>query len=119
VNLAKTFFVTTVALLAAGLSFAQIKIAKPGEAKIQPPPLFTNAIILGTNLSPNLEFKTLPEIPGSSPGVYVTRPYSMMVLVPGAHPDDILIHPRPAPNPTIRIIKPEMEMVPAATNTVK
>jgi hypothetical protein len=119
VNLAKIFFVTVVALLAAGLAFAQIKIAKPGAGKVQPPPLFTNAILLGTNLSPNLEFKTLPEISGSSPGVYVTRPYSMMVKVPGAQPDDISIHPPTAPHPALRIIKPEMQLVPNAANAVK
>ena len=107
------------ALLAAGLAFGQIKIAAPGTPKIQSPPMFTNAIILGTNLSSNLEFKKFPELSSPTPGVYVTRPYSLMVKVPDAHPDDIMVRPPPAPEPAIRIIKPEMQLVPPATNAVK
>jgi len=108
---------------------AQIRIQSP---KITPP------LVLG---STNLEFglsnrppgelfqplrplpQPLREVPETnfetnlpsaqlSPGVYETRPYTMMVIVPGSGIDDRILGMTPDANFPMPIIKPHVEVVP-------
>jgi hypothetical protein len=114
------------ALFAAGLAFSQIKLAPPGPMKIPPPPMFTNSIIIhtnaitGSNSVPNLEIKRPDEIPFSPPGIYLTRPFSMMMRVPGPMHDDVMMFPQDQPEPPIRIIRPDLKTIPLSrTNQLK
>jgi hypothetical protein len=46
------------------------------------------------------------------PGVYSTEPYTCIVIVPVAHPDDqSVIHP-PEPAPNMPVLKPDLRFVP-------
>ncbi len=109
-NPAKTICVGGAALLAAELAFSQIKVAPPGSVKILPPPMLTNSVIINPNSSRNLEIKRPDEIPFSPPGIYLTRPFSGKVLVPGPMHDDISIYPQALPEPPIRIIRPNLTL---------
>jgi hypothetical protein len=46
------------------------------------------------------------------PGIYLTKPYTSMVKVPGAHPDDMIQRPPRLPEPPMRIIRPDLKTVP-------
>jgi hypothetical protein len=126
----KMIGVGSAALFAAGLAFSQIKLAPPGPVKIPPPPMFTNSIIIhtnaitgsnsGSNSVPHLEIKRPNEIPSSSPGIYLTKPFSMMMRVPGPMHDDVMMFPQNQPEPPIRIIRPELKTIPLSrTNQLK
>ena len=122
----KIIGVGSAAWFAAGLAFSQIKLAPPGPVKIPPPPMFTNPIIINTNSAtgsnavPNLEIKRPDEVPFSPPGIYLTRPFSMMLRVPGPAHDDIMVFPQNQPEPPIRIIRPKLKTMPLGqTNQLK
>ena len=73
------------------------------KAKTNRPPGLTNALpLLTTNL---------PPIPPEGFAVFESKPYACIVLVPGAHPDDISVKPEPA-QPTMRTITPELRLLP-------
>lgn len=125
-KLTKTIGVGGAAVLVSGLAFSQIRVAPPGAVKILPPPMFTNSIVVssnsvaGSNSVPNLEVKSLSEIPFSPPGVYRTEPFSCMVRVPGPMHDDVSMFPQGTPEPPIRIIRPELKAIPLIeTNRLK
>lgn len=46
-----------------------------------------------------------------APGLYKAEPYSALVLVPGPHPDEAMVI-RPAPGPEMKIITPEVRLIP-------
>lgn len=81
------------------------------------PPLGLNQ----TNQLPNIQLSP-PEIPkskqptrnvfGLAPGVYITKPYSCMVMVPGAQPDDCSILPAQIPPHSIPNAKPKLKFDP-------
>ena len=81
-----------------------------------------NVIILSTNRLGSIRGRTyqvpqqqtnLKNSPGApAPGVYKTEPYTCIVIVPGASPDDkSVIHPaEPAPN--MPVLTPDLRFVP-------
>ena len=49
-----------------------------------------------------------------APGVYETAPYTCMVIVPGAHPDDSSVHWSGAGPSRMPVVKPELRFIPRA-----
>ncbi len=92
--------------------FAEITSVPPGMFKIPPPRLFTNSILPGTNELPRLKTKNLDDFPFLPPGVYLTRPYTCMVKVPGAIPDDIAVRKLTVPTNSMPVLRPELKAVP-------
>ena|GEM_PF-3309093 len=117
-KLTKTIGVGGATVLASGLALSQIRMAPPGTVKILPPPMFTNSIVVssnsvaGSNSVPDLEIKSPNEIPFSPPGIYLTKPFSMMIRIPGPMHDDIMMFPKNQPEPPIRIIRPKLKTIP-------
>ncbi len=50
-----------------------------------------------------------------APGVYLAKPYSMIVVVPGPHPDDKCIVSPSGPVAPMPVIPPELHLVPFHT----
>lgn len=46
------------------------------------------------------------------PGVYLTKPYTCMLMVPGGVDDGIFQHHPPLPNPPMQILRPDLKLVP-------
>jgi len=68
----------------------------------QPGPLFENNTVAERNTG-------RPLVPG--PGIYKTAPYTCIVVVPGGHPDDKMIHPRGTP-PSMPTVQPDLRFIP-------
>ena len=66
--------------------------------------------------APNLVPRTAPvdvnEVRALPPGVYLTKPYTCMLMVPGAVDDGIFQHHPPLPNPPMPILRPDLKLVP-------
>jgi len=61
---------------------------------------------------PERNFETnFPSAP-LSPGVYETKPYTMMVIVPGSGIDDRMLGATPGANSKMPVINPHIEAVP-------
>jgi hypothetical protein len=53
-----------------------------------------------------------PALSRLPPGVYKTVPYSCIVIVPGSEVDPGGVIKRAMPNPTMPILKPDLQFVP-------
>jgi len=94
-------------------AFAEITRVAPGTFKLPPPPLYTNSILPGTNELPRLNIKNLGDFSSLPPGVYLTKPYTCMVKVPGATHDDIAVRKVTVPtNSTMPVLRPDLKAVP-------
>jgi hypothetical protein len=94
------------------VAFAEIAKAPPGTFKIPSPPLFTNSILPGANELPRLQTKNLDDIASLPPGVYLTKPYTCMVMKPGAMHDDSALKNLTVPTNSMPVLRPEMKAVP-------
>jgi len=93
--------------------FAEITRVPPGMLKLPPPPLYTNSILSNTNELPRMKIKNLDDFSSLPPGVYLTKPYTCMVKVPGAMHDDIAVHRATVPtNSTMPVLRPKLKAVP-------
>ena len=75
-------------------------------------------VTVGTNsfwVSPGANSRTV-KAPAQAfplkPGVYETKPYSCIVVVPGPHPDDIALVPPPAGAEAMPTVKPDLQFIP-------
>jgi hypothetical protein len=91
---------------------AEITRVPPGALKIPPPPLFTNSILPGTNELPRLSARKLDGFPFLPPGVYLTKPYTCMVKVPGSTHDDIAVRKAIVPTNSMPVLRPNLKAVP-------
>jgi hypothetical protein len=102
-----------VLLVVALAALAEITKAPPRSFTLPPPPLFTNSILPGTNELPRLETKNLDGFSSLPPGVYLTKPYTCMVKVPGEVHDNIAEHHVTVPtNYTMPVLHPDLKAVP-------
>ncbi len=69
-----------------------------------------------TNSSQNLYFFRPPtrhaSPPRPPPGVYEAAPFTCIVVVPGAHPDDRCVVGAPNVDPNMPMAKPELRLIP-------
>ncbi len=65
-----------------------------------------------TNKLPLVQVPEIPRMPEYSPGVYKAEPYSMMVVVPGAHLDDRMVFGRRPESQRMPMFTPELRLVP-------
>ncbi len=119
--MALKFCVTAAAVVASLCALA----ADQAGVLTNAPDLNSRALLLETNslfrpgtprASPGLSYQRAPQpkpAPGSPrPGVYRTAPYTCIVIVPGAHPDDKSIITPSAPVAKMPMIKPELKFIP-------
>ena len=76
-----------------------------------------NALVFGLPLKSSTNLQTLGNVPPSlKPGNYQTEPYSMIVKVPGKHPDEKMASSAPeiasTPEAPMPVIKPELRFIP-------
>lgn len=93
---------------------AEISRVPPGTFTILPPPLFTNSILPGTNELPRLSARKLNDFSSLPPGVYLTKPYTCMVKVPGSTHDDIAVRKAIVPTNSMPVLRPNLKAVPPA-----
>ncbi len=101
-----------VLFVAGSATNAEITKAPTGTFKIPPPLLFTNSILPGTNERPRLSARKPDDFSSLPPGVYLTKPYTCMVKVPGSIHDDIAVRKVTAPTNSMPIIRPHLKAVP-------
>lgn len=94
------------------VTLAEITKMPPGMFNIPPPPLFTNSILRSTHELPRLKTENLKDFSSLPPGVYLTEPYTCMVMKPGAMHDDIMVGKVTAPTNSMPIIRPKLKAVP-------
>lgn len=72
----------------------------------------TNRILIASNDLPKLVLKDAADAP--PPGLYLTRPYTCMLMVPGAQHDDCCMNRWTTPMPTspMPVLRPDLKTVP-------
>jgi hypothetical protein len=72
----------------------------------------TNRILMASNSLPPLVWQDVTEVSSLPAGVYLTRPYTCMVKVPGGHPDDTCLHDQFKPTEPMPVLRPDLKTVP-------
>jgi hypothetical protein len=72
----------------------------------------TNRLFSGPAFTPRRVWRDGDETAILPPGVYLTKPYTCMVKVPGATHDEMCQNPPPAPNLPMQILQPDLNSVP-------
>lgn len=109
-------FAISLFLLVFGIAFAQIKSTRPAPApETNPPPVIirTNLFPAASNSAPVLAMRPRTHSAPPAPGLYLTKPYTCMMLVPGPYPDDCVL-PGTTNKTTIPTIKPDLKFIPLA-----
>jgi hypothetical protein len=106
----KTLFIA--GLLAFGLRAASAQIVSlpatnPPAASLMP----TNNPFNESQVMPFPRLNPSAPLPPLRPGIYLTEPYTCMVKVPGAQPDDCMLNNGPKPS-SIPSRNPGLEFVP-------
>jgi hypothetical protein len=74
----------------------------------------TNRILIASNDLPKLVLKNAADAPPPPPGVYLTKPCTSMLMVPGPQPDDGCMNRWMAPIPAapMPVLRPDLKTVP-------
>jgi hypothetical protein len=81
-----------------------------------PAPGFTNPnrILIASNDLPKLVLRNAADAPPPPPGVYLTKPYTCLLMVPGPQHDDCCMNRWTAPVPAapLPVLRPDLKTVP-------
>jgi hypothetical protein len=110
----KFWGICTARFVIAAVAVAPVTISPPAGINRSPGSvlIFTKPVSIMSGSMPRTVWKNIEDAPSLPPGVYVTKPYVCMILVPGASRDDISQNRQPSLNPPMPVIRPDIKIVP-------
>jgi hypothetical protein len=110
----KYWGIFTALFVIAAAAVAPVTISPPAGTNRSPDSalISTKPVSIMSGSMPRMVCKSIEDEPSLPPGVYVTKPYACMILVPGTSQDEIFQSHRPLLNPPMPVIRPDIKIVP-------
>jgi len=111
---AMKFVVLAVFVSVSGITIAQMTALTPAQTA-QPPSILTmptNGLLTLSNSLPNVSMELSSTTQPLKPGVYQSKPYTCIVLVPKPTPDDCCRGGILNTNSRMTIFKPDSQLIP-------